>query len=376
MIKGDGGYQNTMAMVSKGFKSAEVRLTVNKNNSVDKSKLKCSHCGGTRHVKEQYFQVVGYPEWYIERRKNKQQMSKGKAALATAETHLVPNQAQGKVNPVPHLVPNQHLQLKQTPPSRQMSGQEESYWAGSSQEQELRMNHETGQGTKSTALHATGTYGTCEDPGKTHFSNYPEYKKPDEWIIDSGATDHMTYSKRDFVTNRKTKKNGIFNANGVTYPVEGAGDVPVSENITLKNTLFVPSLSTKLISIGQLTEERNCVALMFPNYVIFQDILTKEVIGRGTKRDGLYYLDEVKIGKTYLSSTKPNNSRETILLWHKRLGHPSFGYLKKLSPHLFVGLENDKFVCETCIKAKSHKTSYFDSDKRSLVPFDLVHTDV
>jgi hypothetical protein len=69
MIKGDGGYQNSMAMVSKGYKSAKVRLTLNKNNSVDKSKLKYSHCGGTRHVKEQCFQIVGYPKWYMERKK-------------------------------------------------------------------------------------------------------------------------------------------------------------------------------------------------------------------------------------------------------------------------------------------------------------------
>jgi GAG-pre-integrase domain/Integrase core domain len=160
----------------------------------------------------------------------------------------------------------------------------------------------------------------------------------------------------------------------VSYPVEGAGDVSVLDNITLKNTLFVPSLSTKLISIGQLTEEQNCVALMFSNYIIFQDILTKEVISHGTKRDGLYYLDEVKIGRTHISSTKPSNSREKIMLWHKRLGHLSFGYLKKLSPHLFDGLENEQFVCETCIKAKSHRTSYFESDKRSLIPFNLIHT--
>jgi phosphotransferase system IIB component len=69
MIKGDGGYQNSMAMVSKGYKSTKVRLTLNKNNSVDKSKLKYSHCGGTRHVKEQCFQIVGYPKWYMERKK-------------------------------------------------------------------------------------------------------------------------------------------------------------------------------------------------------------------------------------------------------------------------------------------------------------------
>jgi hypothetical protein len=84
---------------------------------------------------------------------------------------------------------------------------------------------------------------------------------------------------------KHTQKNGILNANEIEYPVNGAGDVPISKTLTLTNTLLVPSLSTKLIFVGQLTEERNCVALMFPNHCVFQDILTKETIGRGTKQD-------------------------------------------------------------------------------------------
>jgi hypothetical protein len=96
--------------------------------------------------------------------KNKQQMPKGKAALATA-------------NLMAPLVPTQQLQLKQIQPRGKMSGQEESYWAGSSQEQELGIRQETEQGARSTALHATGTLSTCEGPGKTHFL---EHKKPGE----------------------------------------------------------------------------------------------------------------------------------------------------------------------------------------------------
>jgi hypothetical protein len=35
-----------------------------------------------------------------------------------------------------------------------------------------------------------------------------------------------------------------------------------------------------------------------------------------------------------------------------------------------------RFFCETCVKAKSHRTSYYDSKYKCLVPFDLIHTDV
>ena len=65
------------------------------------------------------------------------------------------------------------------------------------------------------------------------------------------------------------------NANGVTYPVTWAGIVVLSPSLSLSNTLLVPSLLNKLMSVGQVAEELNCVALMYPIFCLLQDILTK-----------------------------------------------------------------------------------------------------
>ena len=35
----------------------------------DKSHLKCTHCGGTRHTKNECFKRVGYPEWWPDAKK-------------------------------------------------------------------------------------------------------------------------------------------------------------------------------------------------------------------------------------------------------------------------------------------------------------------
>ena len=95
-----------------------------------------------------------------------------------------------------------------------------------------------------------------------------------------------------------------------------------------------------------------------------------------SKRNGLYYLEELKTGRAFLTSEIGNVQRNKVLLWHKRLGHPSFGYMKKISPHLFLGLNNENFICETCIKAKSHRTSFGNSFNKCVEPFELIHTDV
>ena len=60
--------------------------------------------------------------------------------------------------------------------------------------------------------------------------------------------------------------------------------------------------------------------------------------------------------------------------WHRRLGHPSLGYLE----HLFPALRGSKLVfsCESCIFVKSHKRLYYPSLSHSIKPFMLIHSDV
>ncbi|KAJ0927359.1 hypothetical protein HanRHA438_Chr04g0181931 [Helianthus annuus] len=39
------------------------------SSRVDKSRLKCSHCGMSKHTKEQCFRLVGFPEWWTDSHK-------------------------------------------------------------------------------------------------------------------------------------------------------------------------------------------------------------------------------------------------------------------------------------------------------------------
>ena len=102
----------------------------------------------------------------------------------------------------------------------------------------------------------------------------------------------------------------------MTYPVTGAGRVAVLPSFSLSNTLLVPSLSNKLLSIGQVTEELNCCALMYPSFCLFQNILTKEIIGRGTKRGWLYYMDDFSFGRANIVRRIGDEKRQ-IWLWHR-----------------------------------------------------------
>ena len=81
------------------------------------------------------------------------------------------------------------------------------------------------------------------------------------------------------------------------------------------------------------------------------------MIGRARMLDGLYYFEEEPSSNKKvqgLSSVSSSPVKETILLWHRRLGHPNFSYLKYLYPNLFKGIDCSTFHCEACIFAKNH----------------------
>lgn len=58
---------------------------------------------------------------------------------------------------------------------------------------------------------------------------------------------------------------------------------------------------------------------------------------------------------------------------HRRLGHASFGYLKKLFPSLFTKSNISSFNCDVCELAKNQNTSF--SFKLNKSPI-LIHSDV
>ncbi|CAH1428106.1 unnamed protein product [Lactuca virosa] len=102
------------------------------------------------------------------------------------------------------------------------------------------------------------------------------------------------------------------------------------------------------------------------------DFRTGLIIGRGTERRGLYYVDEVtQHGTVMLAHGTPNRE---AWLWHRRLGHPSTGYLHLLFPKIFPS--SNVLVCETCVLAKRHRQTFKLNNTRVNLPFSLIHSDV
>ncbi|CBI34284.3 unnamed protein product, partial [Vitis vinifera] len=169
----------------------------------------------------------------------------------------------------------------------------------------------------------------------------------DSWIIDSDATNHMTSKSQLFNTytlNPSNKK--IVVANGSLATIAGFGDIYITPTLILKNVHHVPKFSANLVSIQKLTHDLKCYVIFLPSYCVLQEQGSGRRIGLAKERSGLYHLESSQKTSNNLSlSFLSSSNKETIWLYHLRLGHPSFRVLKVMFPHLFQGLDISEFHC-------------------------------
>jgi hypothetical protein len=159
----------------------------------------------------------------------------------------------------------------------------------------------------------------------------------------------MTHESSNFSSyNTYPSKCCVKTTNGSSSAMSGVGSLPLTSSMSLSTILHVPHLFGKLLSISQITKELRCSVTFFDTHCVFQDLLMGTMIGFGRDRDDLYYLDlnwHAKDDTRQVHQAVGSSTPEAqIWLWHRRLGHPSFRYLLKLLPSLFLKLMFPVFI--------------------------------
>ena len=115
-----------------------------------------------------------------------------------------------------------------------------------------------------------------------------------EWVIDSGATDHMTGNSSIFSTfQSQSSPFTVTLAYGSHSCVLGSGTIVPTPSIPLISFLSLPNFSFNLMSVSKLTRALKCYISFFPGFCLFQDLMTKQIIGRGRESGVLYILDPI-----------------------------------------------------------------------------------
>ncbi|CAL9003908.1 unnamed protein product [Prunus brigantina] len=298
----------------------------------DNKNLHCTHCNGDTHTVDRCYYLNGFPTWHKLHGKAVKPPNKNKRVGANNTTQ----------EPQKGIVTQTLDDLKFTP---QEVNQIKSF---------LR-----GDGKIQAFANATGI---------SH----------DSWIIDSGATDHISSSPK-LIPKKTTLSNSSVNMpNGSQAHISCLGSVQITPHLKLEDVLCVPGFRVNLMSVSKLTRHLHCLISFFPTFCIMQDLTTKKMIGLGKEHDGLYYLVPVtedllcergpRIAATALSSTSD--------LWHKRLGHLSTGPMRVLSQTVPSISFNFHSQCDVCPLAKQTRLPFSLSSISTNKPFELIHCDI
>ncbi|WVZ24941.1 hypothetical protein V8G54_003485 [Vigna mungo] len=204
------------------------------------------------------------------------------------------------------------------------------------------------------------------------------------WIVDSGASDHMTGNSSPFSTlNSCNSSATVTIAAGSKSPIKGVGNVKLSEKLTLTQVFYIPDLKCNLMS--KLNKDLKCLTVFESDLCLFQERESGTMIECAKLINGLYHFSANKPShhphpRESISPFYPcifsSNKIGDVMLLHHRLGHQNFGYLKHLFPNLFINKKVDDFFCEVCQLWKHTCASYIPLPYVASKPFQKIQCDI
>jgi hypothetical protein len=220
-----------------------------------------------------------------------------------------------------------------------------------------------------------------EDPECHEGTGYRE----SVWLLDSGATTHATNDRSIISDLRESDTTHIMVAkNGIESKVLGCGTVKLTtldkddEPITLilKDVLLVEDLPRNYLSVPQLTKRGHHVSFNPERTFISINGEINIPVEKKNQTYMVYGKVERKCEVVYGIRQK---KKESLELWHKRLGHVPTEVIKTM-PDSVKGMEiterGNEERCQTCLVAKMKNASFPDSKSRAERPGDLIHSDI
>ena len=202
--------------------------------------------------------------------------------------------------------------------------------------------------------------------------------KESRWLIDSGATSHMTYNRKLFkeYTEFNTPQK-VSLGDGHILEAMGTGKVEIETMVgrntsklnTMHDVLFVPDMKVNLFSVRAAASKN--IIIQFGHSRCWLKNRVRKVVATGTLTNKLYYLDTCNTHQATLACN----------LWHQRLGHASEQTIQTaFSNGLVEGVSSSKVhldFCEPCVIGKMPRKPFTKHvGIKSTRPLELIHTDV
>ena len=116
-----------------------------------------------------------------------------------------------------------------------------------------------------------------------------------DWYLDTGASAHMTPTPAQLHSSTSyTGSDSVVVGNGALLPISHIGTCYLNNSIHLSEVLVVPGLTKNLLSVSKLTTDLPIDVVFTDNCFKIQHRENQHILAQGSRRDGLYVLDDTK----------------------------------------------------------------------------------
>jgi transposase InsO family protein len=207
---------------------------------------------------------------------------------------------------------------------------------------------------------------------------------PESWLLDSGATSHMT-ARRDLLSNYEETGGSLSLASEAKIDVAGVGTTiikPPTGDIAVTDVLLVPELRANLLSVAKITDKGHSVKFTDVEAVVKDN--NKKIVMRIPRHGDLYILSETDAGesKNQAGVVTSKSLEPTSQVWHERFGHVNLTDLDSMRKSKSVGgLEwGDALTsapCRVCAAGKKTVAPFpKNQHEKADGVLDLIHTDL
>ena len=226
------------------------------------------------------------------------------------------------------------------------------------------------------------------EESQTAFVAATKRRASDDWVIDSGASQHLSAQKDCFLDYQPISPLKIQIGDGSEIEAVGKGNITLeteTASILLRDVLYVPDIGTNLLSVAKAVDHGHNLTFS-PTGCQIRGTRTQERID-GVREGNIYLLRAKRFALATLSNQDVAVSPE---VWHRRLGHRDFGAAAQgVIGKAVVGLDVKEIggnrmtigevvdrVCETCVGGRQHKEKMTGSREKAHDLLECVHSDV
>lgn len=225
---------------------------------------------------------------------------------------------------------------------------------------------------------------TAAPQGHHNFAAQTGKVNGDAWLVDTGATDHMTPDKSILTDFVDIPPRSVRLGNGEAIQATGQGKIHLllksGETATLNGVLYVPLLQQNLFSSPRAADAGWVMVTLRDKITFFKEDKPDHIVMSALRKGDAYYLEANKLTQAYNVSSTPT----PLSLWHERLAHVAKDTIVQMTKtDVATGIDlsespEDLTFCQGCAQGKQHAVPIHVGEPHTHAdhPLEIVHSDV